>query len=39
MEALSQVFPASDYALLGVILLLPLLGAVGNGIFGKRLGK
>jgi len=39
MEALSHIFPAQDYALLGVILGLPLLGAIGNGIFGKRVGK
>jgi len=39
MEALSHIFPSQDYALLGVILALPLLGAIGNGIFGKRLGK
>ncbi len=39
MEALSQIFPVTDYALLGVILALPLLGAIGNGIFGQRLGK
>jgi len=39
MEALSHIFPSQDYALLGVILALPLLGAIGNGIFGKRVGK
>jgi len=39
MEALRHLFPAQDYALLGIILALPLLGAIGNGIFGKRVGK
>ncbi|HSC87876.1 MAG TPA: NADH-quinone oxidoreductase subunit L, partial [Polyangiaceae bacterium] len=39
MEQLTKIFPADDFALLGVILALPLLGALGNGLFGKRLGK
>jgi hypothetical protein len=35
-----RTLPAKDeFALLGVILILPLLGAFVNGVFGKRLGK
>ena len=37
--SLVKVFPADNFALLVVILLLPLLGAIVNGVFGKRLGK
>ncbi len=36
---LLQQFPAHNFTLLGAILGLPLLGALANGIFGKRLGK
>ncbi len=39
MEGLLQRFPVDDFALLGLILFLPLLGAFVNGVFGKRLGK
>src|SRR3954471_14485142 len=39
MHALEELFPASDYTLLAFIVLLPLLGAVVNGVFGKRLGR
>ncbi|MCC6554741.1 MAG: NADH-quinone oxidoreductase subunit L [Polyangiaceae bacterium] len=39
MEALRSLFPASDFALLAVVLALPALGALVNGLFGKRLGK
>ncbi len=39
MQALLKQFPVDDFALLGLILALPLLGAFVNGIFGKRLGK
>lgn len=39
METLQAIFPARDYSLLAAIILLPLLGAIVNGIFGKRLGK
>ena len=35
----SQLFPADDFVLLGVILALPLIGACVNGVFGKRLGR
>jgi NADH-quinone oxidoreductase subunit L len=33
-----SLFPANDYALIAVILGMPLLGAFVNGIWGKRLG-
>jgi NADH-quinone oxidoreductase subunit L len=39
MDALSAIFPAQDFSLLLAIVLLPLIGAVINGVFGKRLGK
>jgi NADH-quinone oxidoreductase subunit L len=39
MHALEELFPAGDYTLLAFIVLLPLLGAVVNGVFGKRLGR
>lgn len=39
MQELTRVFPPTDFALLGVILALPLLGALINGVFGKRIGK
>src|SRR5580704_9425668 len=32
------LFPAHDYALIGAILGMPLLGAFVNGVWGKRLG-
>jgi NADH-quinone oxidoreductase subunit L len=34
-----SLFPPNDYALIAVILGMPLLGAFVNGIWGKRLGK
>ena len=39
MEALQKIFPANDFALLLLIIGMPLLGAFINGVFGKRLGK
>lgn len=36
---LTSLFPTNDFALLAFVLLMPLLGAFVNGIFGKRLGK
>lgn len=39
MHTLEALFPANNFTLLAAILLLPLLGALVNGIFGKRLGK
>src|SRR4051794_6569499 len=39
MHALFNMFPADDFSLVAVILLLPLVGAFVNGVFGKRLGK
>jgi NADH-quinone oxidoreductase subunit L len=39
MEVLQKIFPADDFALLVLIIGMPLLGAFINGVFGKRLGK
>src|SRR5882724_11540762 len=39
MHALEELFPAGEFTLLAFIVLLPLLGAVVNGVFGKRLGR
>src|SRR3954467_2749128 len=39
MHALEELFPAADFTLLAFIVLLPLLGAIVNGVFGKRLGR
>jgi NADH-quinone oxidoreductase subunit L len=39
METLLRIFPANSFALLVVILGMPLIGAFVNGVFGKRLGK
>ena len=39
MHAFEKIFPADDFALLALILVMPLLGAFVNGIFGKRLGR
>ncbi|MFO0553159.1 MAG: NADH-quinone oxidoreductase subunit L [Polyangiaceae bacterium] len=38
MNLLSS-FPQKDFALIGAVLLFPLIGAFVNGVFGKRLGK
>ncbi|HEX4347692.1 MAG TPA: NADH-quinone oxidoreductase subunit L [Vicinamibacterales bacterium] len=39
METFSAIFPPRDCSLLVAIILLPLIGAIVNGVFGKRLGK
>ncbi len=39
MSFFASLFPQDDFALFGVILGFPLLGAFINGIWGKRLGK
>jgi len=39
MQSLQDVFPATEFTLLAVILGLPLIGAFINGVFGKRLGR
>ncbi|HLS86553.1 MAG TPA: NADH-quinone oxidoreductase subunit L, partial [Burkholderiales bacterium] len=39
MQALGALFPRGDFSLLALIVVLPLLGAIVNGIFGKRLGR
>src|SRR5574341_673951 len=36
---LLALFPPKDFALLGFILGLPLIGAIFNGVFGKRVGR
>jgi NADH-quinone oxidoreductase subunit L len=39
VHRLGLVFPPDDFALLLVIVGMPLVGALVNGLFGKRLGK
>jgi len=39
MQGILKVFPLNDFALIWGILLFPLVGAIVNGIFGKRLGR
>jgi len=39
MDFLATLFPQDDFSLFGVILGMPLLGALVNGVWGKRLGK
>jgi NADH-quinone oxidoreductase subunit L len=39
LTLLREQFPADHFTLLAVVLGLPLLGALVNGLFGKRLGK
>ncbi|MCS6899728.1 MAG: NADH-quinone oxidoreductase subunit L [Myxococcales bacterium] len=39
MESLFNLYPPTNFSLLGVILGLPLLGAFVNGVFGKRIGR
>ena len=39
MHALTSLFPNENFALLGVILALPLIGALVNGLWGRRLGR
>jgi NADH-quinone oxidoreductase subunit L len=39
MESLFALFPKNDTTLLAFIVLLPLVGAFVNGVFGKRLGR
>ncbi len=36
---MATLFPRDDFSLMGIILGMPLLGALVNGIWGKRLGK
>jgi NADH-quinone oxidoreductase subunit L len=38
LHRLQTLFPADEFTLLAVILAMPLIGAIVNGIFGKRLG-
>jgi NADH-quinone oxidoreductase subunit L len=39
MKALFHLFAPNEFSLIAVILLMPLLGAFVNGVFGRRLGK
>jgi NADH-quinone oxidoreductase subunit L len=39
MNSPEVVFPANEFTLLLLIVVLPLVGAFVNGVFGKRLGK
>jgi NADH-quinone oxidoreductase subunit L len=39
MKTLFHLFAPNEFSLIAVILLMPLLGAFVNGVFGKRLGK
>ncbi len=39
MQTLFAIFPERQFALIAVILGLPLLGAFVNGVFGRRLGR
>jgi NADH-quinone oxidoreductase subunit L len=39
MKALFSLFPSNDFSLIAAILMMPLLGAFVNGVFGRRLGK
>ena len=39
MDTLLRIFPQDHFSLIALILVFPLLGAVINGVFGKRLGK
>ncbi len=39
MKPFLNLFPQNDFSLIAVVLLMPLLGAFVNGVFGRRLGK
>lgn len=39
LKFLTTLFPTGDFALLALVLGMPLLGAIVNGIWGQRLGK
>lgn len=39
MKPFLDLFSQNDFTLLAVVLLMPLLGAFVNGVFGRRLGK
>src|SRR5215213_5427815 len=38
-KTITEVWKPNEFSLLAVVLLMPLLGAFVNGIFGRRLGK
>ena len=39
LKFLTTLFPAGDFGLLALIMGMPLLGAIVNGLWGRRLGK
>lgn len=39
MHSLLSLWPQSNFSLLGIVLLMPAIGALVNGVFGKRLGR
>ncbi len=39
MKPFLDLFPQNDFSLIAVVLLMPLIGAFVNGVFGRRLGK
>jgi NADH-quinone oxidoreductase subunit L len=39
MSLMKELFPADNYSLIAVILGMPLVGALVNGVWGRRLGK
>src|SRR6185295_16100265 len=39
MKPIFSLFAKNDFSLIAVVLLMPLLGAFVNGVFGRRLGK
>ncbi len=39
LNVLTTLFPAEEFTLLALVLGMPLLGAIVNGLFGQRLGK
>src|SRR5215831_10866651 len=39
MKPFLSLFSQNDFSLIAVVLLMPLLGAFVNGVFGRRLGK
>src|SRR6188474_1068303 len=38
-KAILEIWKANDFSLIAVVMVLPLLGAFVNGVFGRRLGK
>src|SRR6478672_11031343 len=38
-KAILDIWRANDFSLIAVVLLMPLIGAFVNGVFGRRIGK